>query len=252
MVSGPRRNRCDRQRSRTRRFDVTSLRGSSGKDVRDESPVLQQRGCPYHACVILALVALLGAQAQSVLPTTVFTKVPGCSITVGKDHWTIWFRPARMMKDPEIGPTYQRYQQVQVRKNRRVLLSFPDDADDDAGMLSAQRAWYPFPFPTFVIRAHSWAGHGEESNYYAIVKGGLVLMLKNSIGENGGPVFRDVDGDGKPEFIIDDYSYYEHWDKPQLHLLMYKLGRDSRLHLWKKVNRRGHWPLPEYPRSVWR
>lgn len=94
----------------------------------------------------------------------------------------------------------------------------------------------------FVHREHSGMGHGETTTFYLMLANGKIKRIHEEGIENNGPIFRDFDGDGKLEWVFDDYSHYTYYGDDPKWLLVYKPGKSGKLKLWKKIpNKRRIW-----------
>jgi hypothetical protein len=67
------------------------------------------------------------------------------------------------------------------------------------------RGWYPVGYPVFIISDHTGVSHGQLARFYAVI-GARVEKMFEIYGEYGGPVFRDLDGDGKFECVFDNFE----------------------------------------------
>jgi hypothetical protein len=54
-------------------------------------------------------------------------------------------------------------------------------------------------------------------------------------GENGGPYFRDYDGDGQPEWVFDNFDWYEHNIEGPTGFQVYKQVPSGKLRIWKHL-----------------
>jgi len=113
----------------------------------------------------------------------------------------------------------------------------------------ATRCWYPTPWPVFVVSAHSQAGHGLTTHFYAARNGVLEKILELE-GEKGGPVFRDLDEDGTMEWLFDDFEWYRD-DMGPNNYLVYRVNERGTLDLWKTLPNPRHktLPMPWYRRE---
>jgi hypothetical protein len=82
-------------------------------------------------------------------------------------------------------------------------------------LIAADRVWFPTNFPVFAVRAHTGCSHGQWTRFYA-VRGNRLSLMGEIESEVGGPVFRDLDGDGRPEWIFDDYCFFDWELKPRV------------------------------------
>lgn len=88
------------------------------------------------------------------------------------------------------------------------------------------------------VESHSGAGHGRLSHIYSLPASGKPRLIYQTTLENGGPVFRDIDEDGRCEWIFDDYNYYDHYGEPGPHILVYKNSPDGELRLHQELPNR--------------
>ncbi|KAG8526080.1 uncharacterized protein KY384_000072 [Bacidia gigantensis] len=81
-------------------------------------------------------------------------------------------------------------------------------------------------FPVLVIQVEPTCGTPTITQIYTIRRRKLIDM--GQIGAlNGGPIFHDYDGDGKPEWVFDDYDWYTYYGKAPKHFLIYKERADA-------------------------
>ena len=99
-------------------------------------------------------------------------------------------------------------------------------------------------YPLIALFAHPGAGRFSEKRLYMIRRGELINMVTLGA-ENGGPVFQDYDGDGKPEWVFDDFSQYVYCDVGPEYFLVYKQLKNGKLKLWKRLHNRTRRFLPE-------
>ena len=92
-------------------------------------------------------------------------------------------------------------------------------------------------FPIVVLQVEPGCGTPTITQLYTLRGGNLIHMAQ--VGAlNGGPIFRDYDGDGKPEWVFDDYDFYA-FSKSK-HFLIYKEQTNGKLKLWKRLpNKKG-------------
>jgi hypothetical protein len=161
---------------------------------------------------------------------------------VGRDRWTIRWTELGFVH--YVGQSYwERDEKVRISRNGQRMLTLR--AGDVSGYyIAAKRVWFPVGFPVIAVRGHSANGHGEETRFYGIRHRRLYLMGGITVGENGGPIFRDLDGDGRMEWIFDDYTWYGYYGDPPRWLLVYRLSRAGRLVFWKKLPNRTRKHLP--------
>ena len=106
--------------------------------------------------------------------------------------------------------------------------------------------------PYIVFRTYAYAGSGAWTKIFRMKRGGgLQIVFEeddyfDAFHDNrdiGGPVFRDLDGDGKEEWIWDDFCSYEGGDPPA-HLIAFKPDQAGVLKIWKKMSNRNGIRLP--------
>lgn len=107
-------------------------------------------------------------------------------------------------------------------------------------------------FPMIVLQTEPECGHPGPTCLYTIRQGRLIQMGQVG-GEYGGPIFRDYDGDGRPEWVFDDYNWYNYYDKGPKYFLVYKEWKNGTLHLWKRLPNVHRRPLPaNFVQEDWR
>lgn len=129
---------------------------------------------------------------------------------------------------------------VEIRRNGVIKLKL-NNYDLAGDLIQGARAWYPVGYPIFVVSGHSGCSHGEETRFYAVKAGELHEMFR-MYGEGGGPIFRDLDGDGKHEWIFDNLVHLM-IDPPAFHVYR-QVGH--KVKLWKKLPnpKRINLPMP--------
>jgi len=159
-----------------------------------------------------------------------FHPVPGGIISIGRTNWRVEERREALVDptNPELGSG--RTEVVRILRNDRQVF-----VDDKGSYNRAKVVQTPAPFPVVAIRETSGAGHGERTLLGGLRRGRAVRMVDISWGEAGGPIFKDLDGDGKPEWIWDDYSWYEYFHHAPGFWIAYRLGRDGKLRRWRKL-----------------
>ena len=94
-------------------------------------------------------------------------------------------------------------------------------------------------FPVLVLQVEPGCGTPTVTQLYTF-RGGKLINMAEVGALNGGPLFRDYDGDGKPEWVFDDYDWYTYYGKPPKHFLIYKEQANGKLKLWKRLpNKKG-------------
>jgi hypothetical protein len=154
--------------------------------------------------------------------------VPGGRLNLGKDQWVI-----------EHWEDINDFQGIRVSKNGAIVKEM-----GDAGLWKAVRVKTPASFPVFIVKSHSGAGHGENTYLYGIRQGQFKSMGSFPYGEIGGPVFRDLDRDRIPEWIFDNFYWYDHHGDGPTQLVAYKLTRSGDLRKWRTLKnpKRQHLP----------
>lgn len=97
---------------------------------------------------------------------------------------------------------------------------------------------FAYHLPLIVIRANPMCGNPGSVSLFTI-RNRQFYRIAQIGGENGGPLLRDYDGDGRREWVFDDYCWYEYYNAGPKWLRIYKEGKDGRLTFWKRLpNRR--------------
>lgn len=132
---------------------------------------------------------------------------------------------------------------VEVQRDGRLQIRL---SGEDLGqfLIGARRISAPTRFPVIATRAHSECGHGQATRFYSVRSGTIRLMSPDILDECGGPIFRDIDRDGSPEWIFDNYTWCGNYGDGPMNLIIYRLGRDGQLRFWKRApnKSRGHLP----------
>lgn len=118
---------------------------------------------------------------------------------------------------------------IEIRRGGVVKLKLTGN-DLGGTPIQVARGWYPVGYPVFVVSGHTGMSHGERTVFYAVKDGELHKMFDFK-GEGGGPVFRDIDGDGKNEWVFDNV---EHFRSDPLAFLVYRQN-GTKVTLWKKL-----------------
>jgi hypothetical protein len=127
---------------------------------------------------------------------------------------------------------------IEIRRDGVVKLKL--SGYDFGGIpIQVARGWYPVGYPVFVVSGHTGMSHGERTVFYA-VKGGKLHKMFDIRGEGGGPVFRDIDGDGKNEWIFDNV---EHFRASAPAFLLYRQS-GTKVTLWKELPNPEEMQLP--------
>jgi hypothetical protein len=155
---------------------------------------------------------------------------------IGPDRWTCqkWLTDGSVIGD----------QYLKVLKNGKRYATLAHD--DPAGcIIAVRRMTAPTHYAVLVVRCHSACGHGQNTVFYGIRRGRLWRMGTAPHGECGGPLFRDMDGDGRPEWVFDDDDWYTYYGRGPQHFVVYKLDRSGRLRRWKRLANRDRRALPD-------
>ena len=174
------------------------------------------------------------APSEPEKPPVKYTLGKTLRLRVGQDAWRIdsWL-PDRYIEADDY---------VKFYRNHHLVLTV--HAGDMHGMgLAFGKASLPSRFPIFMLESHAGCGHGCATRLYTIRRGRLIQMVE-MWGENGGPIFRDYDGDGKQEWVFDDDNWYDYHDAGPEHFLVYKEQHHGRLKLWKRLPNPHHQRLP--------
>jgi hypothetical protein len=157
------------------------------------------------------------------------------TILIGHDKWTF-----------EVCMPSMGWELLRCFRNGQFVQSIDskDLGKDDCGQYFQVRLMhFPTRFPVVGVRVHSGAGHGQVTRYYA-VRHGQMFNMGEIEAECGGPVFRDLDGDGKPEWVFDDFDPRYGRDRPDYYDI-YKESADGKLVFWKYLPYDRPQPLPD-------
>jgi hypothetical protein len=158
-----------------------------------------------------------------------FRTTPDGFVRIASETWQIRYR--RYLDSPKyVGQFSEPDEEIRVLKNGKRVFDVSLD-----GYLTIIRASTPAPFPVFILKRHSTMGHGEITWMFGIRSEIFFQMGKFAKGEIGGPIYRDLDRDGKLEWIFDDYDWYTYAWSPPKWVYAYKLKSDGRLRFWKKL-----------------
>ncbi|MCW3055968.1 MAG: hypothetical protein JWN14_5138, partial [Chthonomonadales bacterium] len=129
------------------------------------------------------------------------------TLLIGHDTWTF---EARMPSTDTIWELLRCFRNGQLVQT----IDSHDMGKNDCGQYFEVRLMhFPTRFPIIAVRVQSGAGHGQVTRYYA-VRHGQMFNMGEIEAECGGPVFRDLDGDGKPEWVFDDFDPRYGRDRP--------------------------------------
>jgi hypothetical protein len=118
---------------------------------------------------------------------------------------------------------------IEIRRDGAVKLKLR--SHEFMSLIQVARGWYPVGYPVFVVSGHTGMSHGESTIFYA-VKGGKLHKMFDIYGEGGGPVFRDIDGDGKSEWIFDNF---EHPNRVDPSAFMIYRQNSTKVTFWKEL-----------------
>ncbi len=156
-------------------------------------------------------------------------------LTVGPDTWSFVIGIAEKLDHVE--------DELDVYKNTHLVLKLL--ARDLGGLgLTVKRMTFPINLPIVAVQSFPGLGHPSETHFYTIIKSKLVTMGKVGA-EYGGPIFRDYDGDGKQEWVFDDYRWYDYFSQGPTRYLVYKQDQQGKLRLWKRIPNPKHEHLPD-------
>lgn len=188
---------------------------------------------------LIAYVALAGKPIY--VP---YRTIPGGLVRAGSQVWEIQYRRAEYV-DSEGLPIDETVNTMRVLRNRTKVFEL-----HKGGALVVIRANTPAPFPVFIVKSHSWNGHGELTFVFGIRNGRFFKMLDAGYGEIGGPIYRDFDRDGTMEWVFDDYDWYTHERQGPENYVVYKLSGDGILRHWKTFENKKREGLPRDSRFV--
>lgn len=185
----------------------------------------------------LILVTLAPGISQTKAQVDEEHKVDSRTYRAGSDVWRaeIW-EPQHKKDDIPVE------QNVKFFKNDH-LIRRATAAELKGTSLEFGKAKFPTQFPLIVIRAEPAMGHPGPVNLFSLRNGKLVAMGRVD-GEAGGPIFRDYDGDGKREWVFDDYNWYVYYGKHPKYYVVYKEQADGTLKRWKRLPNRERRRLP--------
>lgn len=185
----------------------------------------------------LIMVMLTPTFRQTQAQVVAESRADSRTYRAGSDVWRVEIWSPQHKKDDLMVEEY-----VKFFKNDRLMRSAK--AEELHGIsLEFGKATFAYRFPMIVIRAEPAMGHPGPVNLFSIQNGKLVTMGRVD-GEAGGPIFRDYDGDGKKEWVFDDYNWYVYYGKHPKHFVVYKEQADGTLKQWKRLPNKKRQRLP--------
>ena len=112
-------------------------------------------------------------------------------------------------------------------------------------LLAVSKASFQTRFPIISVTMSFLQPIPITTEIYTLRRGHLIKIGKVG-GENGGPIFRDYDGDGKLEWVFDDYNGHKYHEEGPEHLLVYKELKNGKLELWKILPNPERQSLPDH------
>lgn len=126
--------------------------------------------------------------------------------------------------------------QLRLQRNGRTVLTKTTELELDAVILK-----WPYRGRLLALSSHTSAGHGMQTDLFRIDRRGVANLGVHLIAEVGGPIYRDLNQDHRPEILFDNYDWYDHWDQsPTLHIAYRYDGK--RLTKYKILPRHHHLP----------
>lgn len=154
----------------------------------------------------------------------------------GRDIWRVEIWRPREIDDL--------YRYVKFYKNGRLVQKIQGEEQLGSPFLRFGEADFKTRSPLIILEAVPPCDHPDQTTLFTIRQGKLIRMAEVG-GMNGGPVFRDYDGDGRPEWVFDDYYYHVYPEGDPKRLLVYKERKDGTLKLWKSLPNRKRLRLPD-------
>jgi hypothetical protein len=133
--------------------------------------------------------------------------------------------------------------ELSVYRNGRLVRKLRAEALDGMG-LEIKRITLPSGNSVVGVLSFPGAGHATAKHFFTVRDRQLLYMGKVG-GENGGPVFRDGDGDGRGEWVFDNYCWYEQYTEGPTQYLVFKATKAGTLRLWKRFPNPKHERLPD-------
>jgi hypothetical protein len=166
--------------------------------------------------------------------------------TIEGDRWTVRHMEAFSEFREEGGAFLGRDKDrdyLEVRRNGRLVL----ERRFEYSTFNAKFIKWPFNGALLAVVFHSGCGHGQWSWFYVVHNHRLHGPMMRVECEVGGPIFKDLDGDGRPEMIFDNWDYYKfEWkhNGPDKYRV-YKVTKKYRIRFWKTIPNHRHVRLPD-------
>jgi hypothetical protein len=166
---------------------------------------------------MLAISLAVATSRTSSLP-----KVPIRRVVVGGAHYAI-----QIWKDDASWTTWP----VILRNGKRIK-SIQSDY-----YLEVSATFLDWPFKGKLLLVRAIPANAATTWYYRVDKKGVTgPMATLDSGRNGGPIYRDLDHDGRPEMIFDNYSWYLRHESPLPNkFLVYKVSRSRTMKFLKAI-----------------
>ena len=187
---------------------------------------------------ILLLTVAAGLSGSTPAPQNHSERV---GFTVGSDRWLF-----QVNSRPD--PSRTLYE-LHVLKNGRRLLRLPRTQPEWPMSFAVRRMPFKSSFPIVAVMSYPGAGHPHRTTFFGIRDGSLIPMGSVEA-ENGGPVFRDYDRDGRSEWVFDDYQWSRYYTRGPRYLKVYKQDSRGRLQLWKRGPNPTRKRLPDRVRII--
>jgi len=185
--------------------------------------------------LILVMHTLVGVQTKAKVVEE--SKVDSRTYRVGSDVWRVEIWAPQHKKEDLLVEQYARF-----FKNDRLVRK-AGAAEFKGISLEFGKANFATRYPLIVIRAEPAMGHPGPVSLLSI-RNGQVVRIGEIDGEAGGPIFRDYDGDGRKEWVFDDYNWYVYYGAHPKHYIAYKEQRDGTLKRWKRLPNKERRRLP--------
>ena len=106
---------------------------------------------------------------------------------------------------------------IRIEKNGKPVFYQSSDRLMDAVLIR-----WPYKGRLLAISRHTWAGHGVETSLYRADRKGVHDLKLKLTSEVYGPTFPDLNHDGRPELMFDNYDWYEFHNKPPTKFIVYR------------------------------